>query len=73
MVCNLACGKCFRCSEGNCDASFHISCGIFAGFDYQIDRYNKQKILMHCVNHCFVREKVNYILFMLINTTVVTL
>ncbi|XP_008183316.1 lysine-specific demethylase 4C [Acyrthosiphon pisum] len=56
VICNLTCGSCFRCSEGDCNAWFHISCGIFAGFDYQIDRKNKH-ILIHCISHCHVPDK----------------
>lgn len=60
-VCNITRGNSFRCSEGGCNAWFHISCGIFAGFSFQIDRHNKQRILMHCSNHCYIRDKVIFL------------
>lgn len=59
IVCNLSCGNCFRCSEGGCDAWFHISCGIFTGFHFQIDRQNNQKFIIHCSNHLYILDKVN--------------
>lgn len=70
VVCNLTSGKCFRCSEGDCESWFHISCAIFSGFEFQIDRPTRHKFIIHCSNHCYVREKVNskrkkkYIIFL---------
>lgn len=59
MVCNLSCGNCFRCSEVGCDAWFHISCGIFAGFRFQIDRQNSHRIIIQCLNHIYILDKVS--------------
>ncbi|XP_025191836.1 lysine-specific demethylase 4C-like [Melanaphis sacchari] len=50
IICNLSSGNCFRCSEGSCDAWFHISCGIFTGFDFRTER-NSDHILIHCNDH----------------------
>lgn len=61
FVCNLISGNCFRCSDGNCNTWFHISCGIFAGFDFHNDGQNKQQILIHCKNHCYVKDSVSFI------------
>lgn len=56
VICNLSSGNCFRCSEGSCDAWFHISCGIFAGFNFRTER-NSKHILIHCNNHLNVANK----------------
>ncbi|CAI6372589.1 unnamed protein product [Macrosiphum euphorbiae] len=56
VICNLTSGNCFRCSDWSCNAWFHISCGIFAGFEYLIDRIRKH-ILINCIDHCYVSNK----------------
>eukprot|EP00102_Acyrthosiphon_pisum_P016079 XP_008186899.2 PREDICTED: lysine-specific demethylase 4A-like [Acyrthosiphon pisum] len=56
VICNLTSGNCFRCSDGGCNSWFHISCGIFAGFQYRIDGINKH-ILINCIDHCYVSDK----------------
>lgn len=66
MVCNIINGNCFRCSDGSCDAWFHISCGIIAGFDFRVDNYNKQNILINCNNHCYIQEKVSFVLILIV-------
>lgn len=66
LICNLTCGNCFRCSVSNCYTWFHISCGIFAGYDYQINQKSKHITLIHCHNHCFVPDKVSYSSYCLI-------
>jgi len=60
VICNLTSGNCFRCSESSCCAQFHISCGIFAGYDYQINQKRKHITLIHCNNHSYVPDKVSY-------------
>ncbi|XP_050420976.1 lysine-specific demethylase 4C-like [Adelges cooleyi] len=57
IICNLSWGNCFRCCDPVCNAWFHISCGIFAGFEFLVCRENKNKILIYCCNHCYLREK----------------
>ncbi|XP_060856968.1 lysine-specific demethylase 4A-like isoform X2 [Metopolophium dirhodum] len=57
VICNLTSGNCFRCSASGCRARFHISCGIFAGYDYQINQKSKHIALIHCNNHSYVPDK----------------
>ncbi|XP_060857752.1 lysine-specific demethylase 4A-like [Metopolophium dirhodum] len=57
VICNLTSGICFRCSESSCCAQFHISCGIFAGYDYQINQKRKHITLIHCNNHSYIPDK----------------
>lgn len=51
VVCNLTIGQCFRCSERYCNVWFHVSCGIFAGFNFRIDPHNEKNILTCCNTH----------------------
>ncbi|XP_016661199.1 lysine-specific demethylase 4C-like [Acyrthosiphon pisum] len=48
---------CFRCSGSNCCAQFHISCGIFAGYNYQIQQKRKHIALMYCNNHSYIPDQ----------------
>ncbi|XP_060860643.1 lysine-specific demethylase 4A-like [Metopolophium dirhodum] len=57
VICNLTSGNCFRCSGSSCCAQFHISCGIFAGYAYQIHQKRNHITLIHCNNHSYIPDK----------------
>ncbi|XP_016659770.1 lysine-specific demethylase 4C-like [Acyrthosiphon pisum] len=61
VICNVTSGNCFCCSSSDCYTWFHISCGIFAGYDFQINHTSKHITSIHCNKHSYVPDKKRYV------------